>query len=343
MDIELSENYKQVLQAVKARVQQAQYAALRAVNTELIQLYWDIGRIIVEKQAQHHWGDNIVEQLAHDLQVEIPGIRGFSLSNVWRMRSFYLTYKDTPKLAQLVREIGWSHNVVIMERCKDELEREFYLKLTSQNGWSRAALIENITHSAYQRFLENQTNFRTTVPQERRAKALLAVKDEYNFDFIQMRASFQERELEEALVTNITKFLAEMGGYFAFVGRQFRVEIKEKEFFIDLLFYHRRLRSLVAVELKAGEFEPEYAGKMQFYLTALNETVRLEGEHPSIGIIICKEKDRTIVEYTLKNVHEPIGVATYKTYSTLDDIPEKIAKYLPSPTELEKRLTDEIE
>lgn len=324
-------------------MRQAQYTALKAVNKELISLYWDIGKTIVEKQAQYTWGEKIVRSLAQDLQAEFPGVRGFSVRNLLYMRKFYLTYRDDPIVQTVSAQIPWSHNTLILERCQDKQERAYYLNLAAQFALSYRTLERKVQSGEYQRSLVNQTNFTQTLQGTQASQALLAVKDAYNLDFLGLTDEHTERQLEDAVIANITMFLTEMGGYFAFIGRQFRVEVNDKEYFIDLLFYHRQLRCLVAVELKAGEFEPEYAGKMQFYLTALNEKVRLEGENLSIGIIICKGKDRTVVEYTLKNVHEPIGVATYKTYASLEELPERISKYLPSPTELEKRLTEGME
>lgn len=338
-DLAISDDYRQMLEDLKKRVQQAQYQALKAVNRELVALYRDIGRIIVEKQEQFGWGENVVMQLARDLQVDFPGVRGFSRSNVFNMRRYYLTYRDDPKIQTVSGQIPWSHNTLIMEACKSAEERTFYLDVASRFNLSYRALERQVRGDEYRRYLQNQTNFQETLPPQQADRALLAVKDSYNLDFLGLSEEHTERELEDALVLNITKFLAEMGGYFAFVGRQFRVEVSDKEFFIDLLFYHRKLRCLVAVELKAGPFEPEYAGKMQFYLSALDNNTRLEEENPSIGIIVCQSKDRTIVEYTLKEVNRPIGVASYNQYDSLDRVPERIARYLPSPAELEQRLT----
>jgi predicted nuclease of restriction endonuclease-like (RecB) superfamily len=234
----------------------------------------------------------------------------------------------------------WLFYPPFLRGYKNIKEREFYITQSVRHSWSRYTLIDQINSKAYTRYIQNQTNFEATLPEEYRANALLAVKDDYNFDFLNLSGNYAERELEEALTRNIVKLLAEMGGYFAFVGRQFKIEVNNEEYFIDLLFYHRQLRCLVAIDLKTGKFEPEYAGKMQFYLGALNNKVRLEGENPSIGIIVCRDKDRTVVEYTLQDVNKPIGIATYKTYSELNALPEKISKYLPSEGVLEERLAD---
>ena len=303
-------DYGALLVAVKECVRAAQYQALKAVNRELVGLYWDIGRLIVERQANAGWGKAIVQQLAADLQREFPGIGGFSASNLWRMKAFFETYAGSEKLAPLVREISWSHNLIILERCSDPLEREFYLRMTRKFGWSKNVLIHQIENQSYEKTLLGQTNFDRTLTPELRAQAKLAVKDEYTFDFLELGAEHSERELERALIARIEDFLRAMGGLFAFVGSQFRLEVEDKEYFIDLLLYHRRLKCLVAVELKIGEFQPEFVGKMQFYLTALDCHVREPDENPSIGIILCKEKNRTIVEYALQDGRKPIGVAT---------------------------------
>ena len=332
---DLPEDYGSLLLEVKERIRAAQYQALRAVNRELIGLYWDIGRLIVERQAGDTWGKSIVQQLSGDLQKEFPGISGFSASNLWRMKSFFEAYAGSEKLAHLVREIGWRHNLVILQRCSDPLEREFYVRMTRKFGWSRSVLVHQIENQSYEKTLLGQTNFDLALTPELQAQARLAVRDEYTFDFLELSAEHSERELERALIGRVAEFLRAMGGIFAFVGSQFRLEVEDREYFIDLLLFHRRLRCLVAVELKIGEFQPEFVGKMQFYLTALDRQVREEGENPSIGIILCKEKNRTIVEYALHSVNSPIGVATYKVVRQL---PEELKGELPGPEEIARLL-----
>lgn len=336
-DAALPDDYTSVLVAVKDRVHAAKYEALRAVNRELVSLYWDIGRLIVERQQGETWGQSVVRQLAKDLQTEFPGVSGFSTANMWRMKLFYEAYSRHEKVAQLVRLIGWSHNVTIVERCKDPLEREYYVRMTRREGWSRATLMQHIDANAYHRFLTSQNNFAQTLPEVPQAQALLGLRDEYIFGFLDLAEEYSERQLEQAIVSNIGAFLRAMGGLFTFVGSQFRLEVSDREFFIDLLLFHRRLKCLVAVELKVGEFQPEYAGKMQFYLSALDDLVREEGEGPSIGIILCREKDRTIVEYALRDMNKPIGVAEYRMLRTL---PEELRGQLPSPEQVAMLLTD---
>ncbi len=290
----------------------------------------------MEKQHSHNWGKSVVENLSKDLQKEFPGIKGFSIRNLWNMRGFHLAYKDDEKMQPLAAEISWTKNVIIIGKCKDSLEREFYIKMTKKFGWTKNVLIHQIENQSYEKYLLNQTNFDKVLPEKYKHQAKLAVKDEYTFDFLELGKEHSERELELEILNNVRKFLIEMGGYFAFIGNQYRIEIEEEEFFLDLLLYHRKLQCLVAVELKIGKFKPAYAGQMQFYLSALDEKVKLEEENPSIGIIICKSKVKTVVEYALKDVSKPIGVSTYKVSK---ELPKEIKKYLPSPQEIEKRLS----
>lgn len=323
--------YASLLSEIKGRVRAAQYEALKAVNKELIGLYWDIGRLIEERQKGKTWGKSVVERLAKDLQAEFPGIHGFSARNIWRMRTFYLEYSQNPKLPPLVAEIGWTHNIMILEKCKDDLEREFYIRMVKKFGWTKDVLALNIEAGTYSKYLNNQTNFEKTVSEKIRNQAKLAVKDEYTFDFLELGEEHSEKELESALIGKINRFLVEMGGIFTFAGSQFRLEISGREYFIDILLYHRHLRCLVAVELKVGEFLPEYVGKMQFYLAALDDLVRTKDENPSIGIIICKTKDRTIVEYALRESRKPIGVGAYKLVRA---VPRNLKNELPSPEQM---------
>jgi predicted nuclease of restriction endonuclease-like (RecB) superfamily len=334
-----SENYQPLLMEIKQRIRNAQYTALKAVNQQLIALYWDIGNMIVTRQQGETWGKSVVEQLAKDLQTEFPGISGFSQRNIWNMRNFYLTYSQNQKLQPLVAEIGWTHNLVILEKCKDDLEREFYLRMTRKFGWTKNILIHQIENKTYQKTLTNQTNFDQALPETIKNQAKLAVKDEYTFDFLELGDQHSERQLEQAILSKVEPFLQEMGGMFTFIGSQYRLDIADEEYFIDLLLYHRSLKCLIAIELKIGKFLPEYVGKMQFYLSVLDDTVRLPNENPSIGIIICKSKNKTIVEYTLRDANKPIGVGTYQVVS---HVPKEFEKQLPKPEQIAK-LLDNIE
>jgi predicted nuclease of restriction endonuclease-like (RecB) superfamily len=292
--------------------------------------------MILARQEKFGWGKSIVENLSKDLQYDFPGMIGFSTDNLWRMRKFYLNYKGNEKLARMVQEISWAKNIVVMEKCKNDQQRQFYLLMTKRYGWTKDVLIHQIDNKSFERFLLNQTNFDKTLPEKYRRQAKLAVKDEYSFDFLELGEEHSEHELETALINNLRKFLIEMGGYFTFIGNQYKIEIENEELFLDLLLYHRALKCLVAIELKIGEFKPEYLGKMQFYLSVLDDKIRLKDENPSIGIIICKEKKRTFVEYALKKTTAPIGVATYTVTAQL---PASLRKYLPTPQEIAKRLT----
>jgi predicted nuclease of restriction endonuclease-like (RecB) superfamily len=328
-------DYGQFLADLKSRIRQAQYRALRAANAELLTLYWEIGESIHNKQEQVGWGKSVVQNLARDLQTEFPGRNGFSTQNLWFMRQLYSEYRDRPKLQPLVREISWSKNLVIMARCKDDLEREFYLKATARFGWTKSVLQHQIDNQSYQKYLLNQTNFDQTLPAELSAQASLAIKDEYTFDFLELAEEHSERQLELALLKNVRRFLSEMGGMFTFVGSQHRLEVGGQEYFVDLLLFHRHLRALVAIDLKIGSFEPEHKGKMEFYLEGLDVQERLAEENPPIGIIICRDKNKTVVEYALRTAARPIGVATYTITPTL---PEAYRDQLPSPDAIAERL-----
>lgn len=330
-----SNNYPAFLTEIKARIRLAQYQALRAVNTELLSLYWDLGESIHQKQDALGWGKAVVQTLADDLQGEFPGQNGFSAANLWLMRQFYTEYRSRPNLEPLVREISWAKNVLIMKRCKDDLEREFYLRATARFGWTKAVLQHQLDGKSYEKFLLNQTNFDQTLSPAIKAQALLAVKDHYTFDFLGLADEHSERELETALMKNVRRFLAEMGGLFTFVGTQHRLEVGGQEYFVDLLLFHRRLRCLVALELKVRAFQPEHKGKMEFYLEALDSQERLEGENAPIGIIICREKNKTVVEYALRTASRPIGVATY---TIVPELPAAYRNDLPSPEQIAERL-----
>jgi predicted nuclease of restriction endonuclease-like (RecB) superfamily len=330
-----TDNYGELLVEIKQRIRFAQYEALKTVNKQMIALYWDIGQMIVTRQQEQSWGKSVVATLSKDLQTEFPDISGFSAANLWRMKLFYETYCHNQKLAPMVREIGWTHNLVIVEKCKDDLEREFYIRMTRKFGWTKNVLIHQIENQTYEKTLLNQTNFEQTLSEEIRNQAMLALKDEYTFDFLELADEHSERQLELAILAKVEPFLQEMGGMFAFLGSQYRLEIGEEEYFIDLLLYHRRLKCLVAVDLKIGKFLPEYVGKMQFYLAALDDKVKLADENPSVGIILCKSKNKTIVEYALRESNKPIGVATYRIVST---VPQELKDQLPAPEQVAKLL-----
>jgi predicted nuclease of restriction endonuclease-like (RecB) superfamily len=334
--IKTDKYYIDFLAEIKERIRHSQYEALRAVNKNLIKLYWDIGGMIVEKQNDLGWGQSIVEQLSKDIQKAYPGIKGFSCRNLWNMRLFYSEIQQDEKLQPLVAEISWTKNILILTKCKNSLERTFYMLHVRKFGWTKDVLIHQIENKTYEKYLLNQTNFDQTLPEKYKHQAKLAVKDHYTFDFLELSDEHSEHDLEQALVKNIRNFLIEMGAWFTFVGNQFKIKVGEKEYFIDLLLFHRKLRRFVAIELKIGEFKPEYKGKMEFYLTVLNEQYKEDDENDAIGIIVCKSKDKTIVEYSLKTTNQPIGVATYSTTSHL---PKEYSKFLPAPELIAERLT----
>jgi len=333
--IENTNEYFNFFNEVKERIRKTQYEALKKVNVDLIQLYWDIGKMIVSKQAEQSWGSAVIEKLSSDLQNEYPGMQGFSVSNLWSMRMFCIEIEQNTILQPMVGEISWTKNIAILTKCKDIQEREFYYLHTKKFGWTKDVLINQIENKTYHKYLLNQTNFDKTLPETYKHQAKLAVKDHYTFDLLDFADEHTEHELELALVRNIRTFLSEMGHWFTFIGNQYRIVVDEKEYFIDLLLYHRKLKCLIAIELKIGEFLPEHKGKMEFYLEALNTYVKEPDENDSIGIIICKSKRKTTVEFSLRTSKNPIGVATYQTSAIL---PENYGKYLPSPQQIEEKL-----
>jgi predicted nuclease of restriction endonuclease-like (RecB) superfamily len=330
-------HYGSFLSTLKSRIHSAQFKALRAVNKELIALYWDLGKLIEERQVADSWGKGVVEKLSRDLRAEFGEKSGYSVQNLWYMRKFYREYKDMPILQPLAGELAWTKNTLILDRCQHAQEREFYLRATARFGWTRRVLDHQIENKSFEKYLLNQTSFDAALPKAVASQAKLAVKDHYTFAFLELAEAHEERELEAALLGKVRHFLLEMGPHYAFVGNQYRLTVGGSDFFIDLLLYHRVLKSLIAIELKVGEFQPEYKGKMDFYLVALNEQVRVEGENDAIGIIVCKSKNRTVVEYALKTTTMPIGVATYGTSSRL---PEAYRNLLPTEQEIAERLKD---
>ena len=319
---------------IKEKVRAAQYEALKAVNIRLINLYWDLGKAISEKQTLG-WGKSIVSSIARELQKEFPSMSGFSTTNLWYMVQFYNEYFVDANLQPLVGEISWTKHLIILSKCKESQERQFYILATKKFGWTKNVLIHQVENKTYEKYLLNQTNFDKALPEKIAKQAWLAVKDAYSFDFLNLSDEHSESELELALIKNIRSFLLEMGNDFTFIGNQYRLFVHEKEYRIDLLLFHRKLQSLIAVDLKVGEFEPEHKGKMEFYLSVLNDTVKLPHENPAIGIIICKSKDRTIVEYSLKTSTLPIGVATYNTTNIL---PVEYRDLLPSAEDISQKI-----
>ena len=332
--LEKPNDYKTFLEQLTQRIRQSQYAAMKAVNTEIISLYWEIGRSISEKQS-NGWGNSVVEQLSKDIQNEFPGIKGFGSRNLWYMVQFYTEYHTDTNLQPMVAEISWAKHIAILTKCKDSQERQFYILATKKFGWTKNVLIHQIECKSYEKYLLGQTNFDTTLPAEIRNQAVLAVKDDYFVGYGELDEHHSEYELEQNIISNIRQFLAEFGTDVMFAGNQYRLEVDDKEYFVDLMLYHRKLQCFIAIELKVGEFEPEYKGKMEFYLNVINNTIRLPHEKPAIGIIICKSKNRTVVEYALHGSAMPIGVATY---SISPNLPDNYMSILPTADKISERL-----
>ncbi|WP_443897950.1 PDDEXK nuclease domain-containing protein [Paraprevotella clara] len=331
----ISPEYLDFRNEITSRIRSAQYEALKAVNKEMIALYWEIGKRITEQQTALGWGKSVVENLSRDIQKEFPGIKGFGARNMWDMARFYAEYQSNEILQPLVAEISWSKHTVILTKCKETRQRQFYILATKKYGWTKDVLINKIEAKTYENYLLGQSNFDLTLPETIKNQAMLALKDEYTFDLVGLSEEHSEYELEQAIIKNIRAFLMEFGPDFSFVGNQYRIEVDGREYFIDLLLYNRRLQAMIAIELKIGEFQPEYKGKMEFYLNVLNDTVKLPHENPAIGIIICKSKSRMIVEYALKSSTMPIGVATY---SLSPELPEAYKELLPTSEEIANKI-----
>lgn len=329
--------YVQLVLEAKERIVSAQIAAARRINRELISLYWDLGTMIIQKQERFSWGKSVVEKLSRDLQDEFPKMTGLSPQNLWLMRQMVLEYRDQSILQQLVGEIPWGQNILILQKVKSVEARKYYLEATAKFGWTRNILLNQIKAGAYERArLEKKThNFPTVLPEYLAEQADEALKSSYNLEFLGIHREIKERELEDRLIERLRDFILELGYGFCFVGRQHRLAVGQKEYFADLLFYHRFLKALVAIELKIGAFEPEYAGKMDFYLNLLNEKEKARDDHPSIGIILCAEKDDMVVEFSLKSKLNPIGVAEYQLTRKL---PRELKGKLPSEKELRAAL-----
>lgn len=335
------QNYTAFLIDIKAKIRHARTQAARAVNQELIQLYWALGKSIAEKQEQLGWGKSVVEQLSKDLQETFEGRSGFSTQNLWYMRQFYLEYKGNTNLQQLVGEIPWGQNLMIMSKVKDTDARYYYLKATVEMGWSRNVLVHQIKSQAYERhqLTNKQHNFQKALPEHLAEQADQAMKDVYMLDMLGIEKPVLEAELEARIVSKIKEVMLELGYGFAFIGNQYRIAVNNKEYFVDLLFSNRRLNALVAIELKIGRFKPEFAGKMNFYLNLLDDYVREPGENPSIGIILCTERDYFEVEYALRGLDKPVGVSEYLL---TQELPNELKNKLPDAKQLEREIRKEF-
>ena len=335
---QLPSGYAALLDDIKARVRAAQLKAGLAVNRELVLLYWHIGREILKRQKQEGWGAKVVDRLSRDLGREIPEMTGFSPRNLLFMRSFAAEYADEAKVKQLVSQLPWGHIVRLLQMVTNPVEREWYARAAIEHGWSRNVLVHQIDTDLYRRHGKAITNFKRTLPSPQSDLAQQVLKDPYTFDFLTLGPAARERDLERGLVRHVARFLLELGAGFAFVGEQQRLEVSGKEFLIDLLFYHTRLHSYVVVELKAGEFKPEYAGQLNFYLSAVDDRLKSKDDKPSIGILLCAAKDKLVVEYALRDLRKPIGVAEWKTRLTRS-LPRELKPSLPTVAQLEAELS----
>lgn len=336
-DIVKSNEYFQLLNQIKTKVKAAQIKASVSVNKELIKLYWEIGKIICDKQTKSKWGDAVVDMLAKDLKREFPEMKGFSRANLFSIRQWHLFYsKMDEKVQQLVGQLPWGHNIVIINKIKDPNQAIFYLNEAIKNNWSRNVLVHQIESRLHSRNGKVINNFITTLPAPQSDLARQTLKDPYVFDFLSLGEEAQERQIEKELTKHITQFLLELGAGFSFVGSQYHLEVSGQDYYIDLLFYHLGLRCYVIIELKAGDFKPEYAGKLNFYLSAIDNSLKHKEDNPSIGIVLCKRKDKVIAEYSLKDMSKPMGVSEYKIVRS---IPEKLKASLPTIDELESELS----
>lgn len=325
------DNYFALLSGLKKRIRSAQIKATLAVNKELILLYWQIGREILARQQVEGWGGKVIDRLAKDLKREFPDMKGFSSRNLKYMRAFAEAWPEEQFVHQAGAQIPWKHNCILLEKVKDPTERLWYIQQTVENGWSRNVLVLQIESSLFQRQGGAITNFDRTLPSPQSDLMQQLIKDPYHLEFLPLGKKFQERELENALVAHIRDFLMELGVGFAFVGSQYYLNIGGEDFYLDLLFYHLELRCFIIIDLKMGGFKAEYSGKMNLYVSAVDDLLRKEHDNPTIGIILCKSKNKTIAEYALRNVNTPIAVSTHK-------LPKQLQANLPTAEQLEMEL-----
>lgn len=335
--------YKNWLTDLKQKVLHTQLKAAVKVNATLLQFYWELGEEIVLRQAQSSWGDGFLKQLSHDLMAEFPDMKGFSERNLKYIRQWFLFYADNNTIrqqlvAQLI-QIPWGHHLKIISHCQRIEEALYYVQNTLENGWSRSVLTHQIDSGLWQREGKAITNFTKTLPAPQSDLAQQTLKDPYIFDFLTLNKQHSERELEQGLIAHITHFLLELGAGFAYLGKQYPVQVGERDFFIDLLFYHTQLHCYVVIELKIGDFEPEHAGKLNFYIKAIDEQLRKEADNPTIGIILCKNKDKLVAEYALSDIQKPIGVSEYQLTQSL---PQNLQSKLPSIQDIENELSGEL-
>ena len=329
-DLSLPSRYLEALEDIKARVRAARIRASLSVNRELIILYWEIGHLILQRQQTEGWGTKVIDRLSVDLNREFPDQKGFSARNLKYMRKFAECYPDKEIVQQPAAQIPWFHNCAILDKVQDAVQREWYTRATIEYGWSRAVLVHQIDSDLYTRQGRALTNFPATLPAPQSDLAQQLIKDQYNFEFLGLGPNISERQLEAALIDRLKDFLIELGKGFAFVGQQYHLDVGDEDYYVDLLFYHLRLRCYVVIDLKVVPFKPEFAGKMNFYLSAVDEQLRHSDDQPTIGLILCKERNRLVVEYALRDTTKPMGVATYRV------LPRKLKGELPTARQIEK-------
>lgn len=333
-------DYKIWIDSLKSKIKSARIKVALSVNSQLIELYWEIGKDISEKTKNAGWGSGVIEQISTDLKHEFPEMKGFSRRNLYAIKQWYeFYYQEFEFVPQPVAQIPWGHNRLIISRVKSVEEALFYCGETVKNGWSRDLLDTQLDKKLFKRNSQSTHNFENTLPEKQSKMAAESLKDPYNFDFLGLHDDALEREIENELVANITEFLLELGKGFAFVGKQYKIEISETDYFIDLLFYHLELRCYVVIELKAGKFKPEYAGKLNFYLSAVDTQIRKSNDKASIGILLCTKKDKIEAEYALRDINKPMGISEY---SLTQAIPDEMKTQLPSIEELENDLNEKI-
>lgn len=331
----LPDSYDDFVRSLKDRIRSAQIKAALAVNRELILLYWQIGREILKRQQVEGWGAKVVDRLAHDLKLEFPDVSGFSSRNLKYMRSFAEAYPDETVVHQLGAQIPWKHNCTILDKLKDPEQRTWYVQQSIEHGWSRSVLVHQIETDLYSRQGGALTNFHSVLPSPQSELAQSLLKSEYNLEFLDIREKTLERDLERALLEHMQKFLLELGVGFAFVGSQYRLEVEGDEFFVDLLFYHLGLSCFVVIELKTTDFRPEYSGQINFYVNVIDDKLRRPQDNPTIGIILCRSKKKSVVEYALRGMNQPISVSTYRTTAAL---PDEFKANLPSVEDLQHEI-----
>lgn len=330
-----SKSYRELLASLKSRIQTAQVRAAVAVNRELVLLYWAIGKEILTRQQEQGWGAKIIDQLSKDLRQSFPGIEGFSARNLKYMRALAEAWPDEAIVQEPLAQLTWYHNLTLLEKTKAADERLWYARAAIQNGWSRNVLLIQIESGLYHRQGRAITNFEKTLPSPQSDLAQQLIKDPYNFDFLSLTQEAQERDLEQGLLAHLRQFLIELGVGFAFVGSQVPLEVGGDDFRIDLLFYHLKLRCFVVIDLKMTPFKPEYAGKMNFYLSAVDDMLRHPDDQPSIGLILCKTKNRLVAEYTVRDIAKPLGIAEFRH---LEQLPEQLQGTLPTIEQIEAEL-----